>query len=711
MRHVGVVIAGLAAAASACGGSSRPAPAPLTPVTAAPAPPALPTCAPPAQLAVAQVAEDESSRLLVVETATGNVLWQGPAGSGERFGVWSRDGRTLAYAVGEDLIVHDGVRADRLAYRGLAEDGGFAFSRNGHWLAAVGADGVVAIELSARTLASRAVPPALPIALDDCDAETLTWSPDSDRLLVWCESDDGFRLWDPVSRTHAVLPMEDVTTLHGWWSGPTESVVVERDDGTLWRVPLEGEPVGLFGDRLTDDELVAETAVGAAGLMVFSDYDPDEGYPRTLWLAPAAGPPLAWLDGVISDLSFSVDGAWGVFATATDTVDEAGDIYLARVGASAVTRVLAAPVDLDQDLDDVDPDDDTAMAEVYDIGFARPVFRPEPASVCSHALPEARMQLELVHHLDQEVAGLEPGGVVLDENPDAPQIFLGGDQAFALDDSRSWRGARRLANGVVLVHDDAGSTLWLSRAGDPVTTVSRAVGDDAVALGEAGAAWRVRPDALELRGADGAVIATHTEPGGVDQVYARGDGVAIMTTNARVVSLDPKGAPVGSFAARDAVHVIGLAGGDLVTVEPAGEGDGDELVGWRISVMHPRGGVRGRHLVQLYGEVSTLLPLPDGGFVAVGGDERATAFFFDARARLRGSFKLGFAEQPPAVFDDGTVVFVGPAGRDLVMTDSRGRYVGGMVLAHPAVEGPYAVGPDRLVLELEEGIVALERRR
>ena len=163
------------------------------------------------------------------------------------------------YAVREDLIVHEKGTADRLAFRGLSEQGRFGFSASGRWLAANAEDRVVAVDLRAWDRDPRASLEAIEIAAD-CSPDALRWAPQSELLVMAC-GDDTLRVWDATIGKKASVDVEEIAAVLGWWSGPVGRRLtgLPEPDGDVAEVVRYrvGRPVG------------AHTGPGTAGLFVF----------------------------------------------------------------------------------------------------------------------------------------------------------------------------------------------------------------------------------------------------------------------------------------------------------------------------------------------------------------------------------------------------------------------------------------------------------
>ncbi len=632
----------LVASAAACSGKAGTSP-PHAPVVASVAP-AAPVCGPPKQILVAQKSDDgESSRLLVLGPK-GMVLWQGPSGSGESPGAWSPNGALLAYAVGQDLIVHRDRGPDKLVFRGLVNDDGdplFSFSRDGRWLAARGADGVHVVDAAeSRNLE--------PVSIDTgigCSPNGIYWSQTSDRLVVTCDGGE-LHVWDSATRADSKREIDAAYVL-GWWPSAADTLLVQRDDDSLWLQPLAGAATQLRSPSIGDEgELSIDSIVPRSGLVVLTDTLSGEGYARTLWLsAGGEAPPMPWLDGSVMGIAYSSDGAWAVFTTAAaDGMDEAGDVYLARVGESRVHRVAAAPHYDEEDEDD----EEIAGDQAYYVGYAAPAPRPDPTSVCppAHVGSGELLDVEQRYRDDQDQAFVTSGGAV-HIVANGRVTLLSGDRSLDAGDASmvTIQDARPLPDGGWLLSDPA-TTYWRGADSRELAHMPRFEIGEAVVLPGGGLAYASGSDAIELRGADGRVVGGYHTPTLIASVFARPGGLAVALVSGQVELLDNAGHRVGGIDAGEGVPLAALPGGIVAVAPDYGDDQGDEAPEDPplTMVFYDRAGHR---------SASAVLSTPDGDStvldlftlgdeaVAVVGEERPRAHFVRRQGTRAGRLHPG----------------------------------------------------------------------
>ncbi len=702
-------------AVSACG--SKPAALPVrAPDAVKAAPP--PVCGPPRQILVAQKADDgESSRLIVV-APDGTVLWQGPQGSGENPGAWSPDGALLAYAVGEDLIVHRDRGPDKLVFRGLALGDGdplFSFSRDGRWLAARGPGSVRVVDAAeSRNLE--------PVSVDTgiaCSPSGLYWTRGSDRLVVACDAGE-LHVWDPA--THADQKREiDAAYVLGWWPAAADTLLVQRDDDSLWLQPLVGAATHLSGGPIRDGgELSIDSFVPRSGVVVLTDYEDAEGYARTLWLAAGGGaPPIPWLDGSVMGLAYSSDGAWAAFTTApSDGADEAGDLYVARVGESRVRLVAAAPTYDDGDQgegdDDAEPED-VAGDQAYYLGYAFPKPRPDPTSVCKPARVAAREQLEVEHRysVEKDQAFVTSGGAVHVVAGGRIRL-ISGERTLDVGDASlmAVQDARPLDAGGWLISDPS-TTYWRGDDGRELARMPRIDIERTVALPGGRLAYLAASDMVEVRDADGKVAGSYRAPTLIDALLPNAGGLAVQLTGGGVDLLDASAHKIGALDPGDATPLASLPDG-LVGVAPDyGEDDEVEAPPLIMTFYDRAGKARKTARLATPDGDTTVLELFSLGdeAVAIVGEERPRAHFVASSGRERGVFTLGLAPEAGSITLDDDVAVIPVAGRHLYLVDKDGRYLGGRELPQPIVHGPVVLGRERFAIDTGEEVLVLRRKR
>jgi len=703
-------------AAFACSGkpAAIPVRAPVV-TTAAQAPP---VCGPPRQIVVAQKADDgESSRLIAV-APDGTVLWQGPAGSGENPGVWSPDGALLAYAVGEDLIVHRDRGPDKLVFRGLALGDGdplFSFSHDGRWLAARGPDSVRVVDAAeSRNLE--------PVSVDTgigCSPTGLYWTRASDRLVVTCDAGE-LHVWDPATDEDQKREINAAYVL-GWWPSAADTLLVQRDDDSMWLQPLAGAATHLHGGAIRDGgELSIDSFVPRSGVVVLTDYEDAEGYSRTLWLAAGGdAPPVPWLDGSVMWLAYSSDGAWAAFTTApSDGVDEAGDLYLARVGESRVRLVAAAPTydggDEGEGDDDADPDDASGDQPYY-LGYSFPVPRPDPSSVCKPARVAAGERLEVEHRYrdDQDHAFVTSSGAVHIVE-DGRITLLSGEHSFDAGDASlmAVQDARRLADGGWLICDPS-MTFWRAADGHELARMPRIDIGQAVELPGGRLAYVAASDMVEVRGADGKIAGSYRASTLIASLLPNPGGLAVSLTGGGVDLLDAAARKVGELDAGDGMPLASSPDG-LVSVAPDyGDDDEDENPPLIVTFYDRAGRAKkSAQLVTADGDTTVLdfFTLGDG-VVAIIGEERPGAHFVDSTGRERGSFTLGMPPEGGSITLDDDVAVIPVAGRHLYLVDRDGRYLGGRELPDALVQGPVALDGGRFAVDTGDEVLVLRRPR
>ncbi len=706
----------LVAALASCGG--RPAaPKPVVaPATAAP------TCGLPALVAAAEVREDDDyNRLVVYSTVDGQRVWTGPNGSGRVPAVWSPDGRLLAYAVGGDLIVRQAGKPDRLAVRGVATDAPplTAFSPSGRYLVARVEGGTKVADLAT----GGALPPdTLPV--EDCEADSFAWRPDVDELWVLCRSaTPGLFVWDARTRKTRVVE-SDASAVLGWRTAAPAGMVVATGDAaavigagdTLTPIESTGDAFGFVVD-----------AAPAAGILVYSDKDADEGLERTLWLARGAGEPIwPWLQGLVLGMSITPDGAWAAFVVPEDGNDEAGDVYLARLGERRVRPVVeverrgvmtgdfvegpgAGDYDEDEhgdDDDDDDDDDEPPPGDAEDeplLGYAYPVPQPQAAR-CTVDFPLGREQLAIAEQFGDGESALESNVVVLGSRAAGEEARWGGARWTLPKD---WRMLQGLSADRLLIETDAGVELR-GPGGDTLAEVAGTRMQDFVEVADGGLI-RIDERELIMLDARGARRGAHTASDAVRDVWPLpGGGLLVLEVGEEAELLSPALAALARFPARDN-QAAALTDGGVVALEEGEDPDSEETL-LTLVFRDAAGKVRGRASMGVSsGDKLTLQPLA-GGRLAVLDDESHRILFLDGRGRELGVFFTGHAlEQPLAALEDGTLV-VG-FDRTLWLLGSDGSYRGGQVLPAAILTGPVALPGGRVAVGLDSGIQVLERKK
>ncbi|HUH01815.1 MAG TPA: WD40 repeat domain-containing protein [Kofleriaceae bacterium] len=725
-----------ACVAVGCGPQHKQAASPVDPAAmAAAALQTSPRCTPPAEVAVSQRADDyESSRLLVVDVASREVVWRGPTGSGNRPAMWSHDGSMLAYALGEDLIVHRDVGADRLVYRGLDEDAPrFAFSPNDRLIAASSGAGIVVIELAGSgNLHVSAVQTGI-----SCEPERMLWTRDGTRLVVSCGDDGVLEVWSSTERSVTQHELEGVEQIYGWLPAQRDMLVASAD-GAVIAISLDGTTRRrLRAGRA--DELFVTNYVEAAGLIEYSDYGPDEGSPRTIWLAqvPAAAamlpgvpppigapPPLAWIDGPVFDLSYSTDGAWAAFATPGDSMSEAGDVYLARVGDPKVTMVIESPRSEpgdvlrpvrqaqgqdargEEDLEDPDLD------PVYYVGYAAPVPRPAPSSRC-RSIPGAPAPLHIARTFDPD-AELLPGVILVALENGSFRVHYGDELASI--EAPAVEGALGLPGGSLLLAEPGGVRLLGPNGAEharlPVMDL-----EHVVAAPDGGFFLFRDLRVIDFFDAAGTRTGSYSATDTIAELSAIAGGAIVSTASGEVITIDGAGKRRAGFQLGAPRRVVGLSPEIQVHAEPAAVDsdaeDYDEYADEWVNLVFesPTGKTLGHYRALSPGsETALLVPMGNGNLAAVTGAERTQLHLLDSRARVRGTFKIGtYSEQPPVVLGDGTVVVRG-GSHDLYLIDARGRCLGGITLAEEIYAGPHRLGPSSFAVETDSRVLVLRRQ-
>lgn len=730
MTRLGHAVIAGALVVGACGSQQKRGPAPIDPaaVVAAPAKRA-PVCEPPSQVALSQRADDyESSRLLVVDVASHEVVWRGPTGSGNHLAQWSRDGSMLAYTLGEDLIVHGDRGADRLVYRGLDPDSPrFSFSPDGRLIAAAGVAGVVIVDLAG---ASNLRVSALETGIA-CAPDRLLWTRDGTRLVVTCGDEGVLQVWSSTQRNVTQHELEGVDRIFGWQPMQQDMLIVEAD-GAVLAISLDGSVRHhLRSER--EDELFVTNYIEPAGLLEYSDYGPDDGAPRTIWLAPAPPaavaspaapppiaqpPPLAWIDGPIFDIGYSPDGAWAAFATSVDSMDESGDVYLARVGDPKVTMVIQMPRptedddgdDSDEDLEEEDPD----LDPVYYVGYAAPMPRPVPGSRCRASAPSTNM-LRIGKVIgDADEHQLYPGVIVAPLESGAVSVMYGDE--LAMIEAPVVDGALGLVGGSMLLDASSAVRLLGPDGADRASLPAMDLEQVQPAPG-GGFVLHRDPRTVELYDEAGVLTGTYQSIETIEEVTPTASGGAIASlAGGEVVTIDAAGKRLASFKLGAPRKVVPLSAEVLVHAEPAAQDSDDEdydeyAEQWVNLVFEsPTGKTLGHYrALSPESETAALIPLGNGTLAALTGAERTRLHLLDARGRLRGTFKIGsYSEDPPVALDDGTVIVRG-GYHDLYLIDSRGRYLGGISLDEEIYEGPYRMGPTSFAVQTESRVLVLHR--
>ena len=725
MGRIGLFVVG-AALVTACGSKSRPEVKPLpvvTPADVVAGPPVTPACGPPAQVAVVQVSEDsDESRMAVVEVATGQLLWQGPTGSGgEGEPLWSGDGRFLVYQLEGRLLVHEDGRPDRQVYPVVtaaeatddddAGDAGeiMAVAVAAARLAVVADDdaGVHIVDLNKSGAAASRT-----IALE-CVPEQLSWSPDGRELVAFCSDEEPNLISiDVISGKTSASTVAEVQKLLGWRGQPPELIVDVDGIPHLVKDKARGKISAL---RVVDEEGLLELGGYVAGadrfLQVVALDEP--GYAQVVWLSEIGDqPPKPWLRSTSTDFGFSGDGGWAMF-TAIDQemgADDWGDIYLARVGRSKVERVLTAPVQAAEE-DDSDDDAAGAGAELPLLGFRAPRPRPMRRD-CKIAVPAARVTLVEEERIDLEEldAELLPGGAVIIDDQDGGQLLATLFDRIPLDADRMGdiQSATLLDNGNIAI---------MAEGSNQITV------------------WVVGPTGQELWD----VVAPTT-----DAVFRQRDGGLAILAGSEVHFYDPEGVLLGKSVSKSAIEnvrpqadgssMIVHDSGDMTIVDRAGK----ELLTLQVdeqlfdaSVMADGTIVRGfeaddAYLVGFFdrngkrlgqydlgdNEIAmTPLALPNNTLAITLEAESPSLIFLDSRGRVTGEFALGEygGGAEPAVFDDGSLVVA--SNSNLYVVGGNGEYQGGRVMKSAVVMGPFVAGPRHVVVMTDEAILFLRRER
>lgn len=728
MTRIGWAAIAWACVAAGCGSQHKQGATPIDPAAMTTGPlKRSPECARPAEVALAQRADDyESSRLLVVDVASHEVVWRGPIGSGNRPARWSHDGSMLAYALGEDLIVHRDVGADRLVYRGLDEESPrFEFSPDDRLIAAASSAGVVVVDLVASgNLRVSAVQTGI-----TCEPERMLWTRDGTRLVVSCGDDGVLEVWSSTQRNVTQHELEDVEEVYGWLRAQRDTLVAGYEGGVV-AISLDGTMRRqLRAGRA--DEIFVTNFVEPAGLLEYSDYSADEGAPRTIWLAPtpaatvslpgappAIGSPplLAWIDGPVFDVGYSADGAWAAFATPSgDSMSEAGDVYLARVGDPKVTLVIQNPrSELDAEAEEEEDElDDPDLDPVYYVGYAAPSPRPVPDSQCRASItPPAQLHVSSVFaNADDELLP----GVILVPLPSGNVKVLYGDELASFE-APAVDGALGLSGGSFLMAEPGGVRLLgpdgAQRAALPIMDL-----EQVFAAPDGGFVLHRDLRVLELFDAAGTRTGSYAASDSIAEVSPIAGGAIITLAGGEVITLDAAGTRRTGFQLGAARKVVGLSSDVLVHAEPAAvdtdTGDYDEHADEWVNLVFqsPSGKTLGHYRALSPGaEAATLVPIGGGNLAAVTGAERTQLHLLDSRARVRGTFKIGtYVEQPPLVLGDGTVVVRG-GSHDLYLVDSRGRFLGGITLVDEIYAGPHRLGPSSFGVQTESHVLVLRRR-
>lgn len=302
--------------------------------------------------AVAAVAEDaDSTRLIVIETATGRMTDVAHAEEELRFPVASPDGRRLAFWLDGSARLFDLAESSGRTLQAapnLDAAKPWSFSPDSTRLAVASANEIQVIDVSGR----EPVESRRAAASKGCRVFDLLWSPDSDGLAALCYpgpggSESGLLRIHAGSEDIALRAVQRVNRLLGW-RGDTPELVVARSR------EIPGESAGVFDRsgaflpmRVWLSGLDEEEQDESGHEILAHLRQPDALVLRrpvehstdriSLELAPAGGGEgRPWLEKfyAISELAFTPDGGWAVFVERLGAEDS-GSIYLAPTAPTA----------------------------------------------------------------------------------------------------------------------------------------------------------------------------------------------------------------------------------------------------------------------------------------------------------------------------------------------------------------------------------------